>query len=211
VANGLFITAAVLAWPNAAVGFESARLQHTFHTLVERDVLIGVPASGLASHHGWFLMDADPSLIAPRLDDLRAAGGSPFNRIAPEPARLTDLTSTWRVESASPAPDAGAWVRTGEPAQARFEVVVDAPRPFVAVRVRYSFDGDPMTTDGDVYWDATGPDGRPLPRRVPRPFHTPGAGREKVLWLGGGVNRVTFVVRGRLAVRIENVTAIAAE
>lgn len=211
ILNALFLAAAVFAWPNAAVGFERARMHHTFHTLVERDILVAVPASGLAAHHGWLLMEPEPYLIPPAFEKLRSAGVSPFNRIAPEPSRLTDLPTTWRYESASPAPDADGWVRTGETVEARFALAIDAARPFVAVRIRYSFDGEKTKTDGDAFWDATGPDGQSLPRRVARPFHAPGPGQEKTLWLGGGVTRVTFVVRGRLAVRIETVTAVAAD
>jgi hypothetical protein len=207
--GGLFLAAAVFAWPNAAAGLVAARAQHTVHKHIERDVKLGVPRSFLAEQYAWFLACPSPDWYEPILEELRQRGVAPLHLMAGEP-RVRDVPTTWRVES-FPAADPDGWARADELQHVFLAFTVSAPEPVTGVRIRYSVAGEPGQGSSEIYWRRPWTGGSEVPVTVINVFPI-GQGRERRVWLGAGVSRFTGFVRGpHSAVRIEQVTAFVAE
>ncbi|HET6573755.1 MAG TPA: hypothetical protein VFG68_09155 [Fimbriiglobus sp.] len=209
VTGGLFLAAAVFAWPNAAAGLTAARAQHAVHKYIERDIYLGVPRSFLAERYSWFLACPSPVWYEPILEGMRQRGLAPLHRMAAEP-KLREVPATWRVE-AFPAAGPDGWCRADDLQHVLLTVTVSAPGPTTGVRVRYSVAGEPGRVSSEAYWRLPTADGSEQPITVLHALGT-GEGLERRLWLGFGVSRFHLVVRGPgAAVRIEGVTVFVAE
>jgi hypothetical protein len=148
-------------------------------------------------------------VLGPRLELLKSHGFAPFHRLAPEP-RVREVSAAWRVE-AFPTAGPDGWCRADELQHVFLAVTVSASEPATGVRVHYSVTGEPGRVSSEAYWCRPAANGSERPISVLNVL-TPGARQERRLWLGEGVSRFTLVVRGpRTAVRIEEVTAFAAE
>lgn len=208
--GGLFLVAAVFAWPNTAIGLAAARAQHTVHKHIERDVKLGMPRSFLAEQYSWFLACPSPDWYEPILESMRQRGVAPLHLMAAEPQRIREVQATWHVTS-FPVAGPDGLARADELQHVFLAFTVTTPEPITGVRVRYSVVGEPGQVSSEAYWRRPWTGGSEVPVTALNVFAI-GQGREQRIWLGAGVNRFTIYVRGPgTAVRVEQVTAFVAE
>jgi hypothetical protein len=209
VTSGLFLTACVVAWPNAEWGLDFARGWDAHQFRIDQDVKRGVPVSFLVEHHGSYLFPPEPAYSGPLFEALRVKQIPPFHLIPEEP-RLKEVPVKWRLVAA-PSPGRDGWYDLPALDHFRAEILlIELPPTARGVVLRTSVRGTPRQTRSDLWWDEPA-DGRdPIRRAVWNPLDV-GEGRTRRVWLGRPISQLHLSLDGPTAVRIDGVAALIEE
>jgi hypothetical protein len=210
--GGLFLVAVAVTGPNAAWGVAHVREREDRQTLILADAYRGVPASFLTEHHGAFLYPPDPAQAGPVFERLRDRRVTPFGSVPPEP-RLRREPARWSAD-ATPAAGPDGWYEVAAGEQVRIVFVLDLPPAARGLVLRTSAHrpghppGAPLRSV--LGWEDA--PGRPDPQaRLVADPAAAGDGRERRVWLGRPVGRVTLTVPGPVRLRVDAVDCLAAE
>ena len=208
IASGLFLTACVVAWPNAAWGLDYARDWDAHQFRIDQDVKRGVPVSFLVEHHGAYLFPPESSYCGPVFEALRMKQVPPYYLIAAE-SKLKEVPVKWSL-AAAPSPDRDGWYDLPARDHLRAEFTLDLPPTARGVVLRTSLRGTPRVTRSDLWWEEPADGREPIRRAVWNPLDV-GEGRVKRIWLGRPVGRLHLTLDGPAAVRIDGVAALVEE
>jgi hypothetical protein len=209
VCPGMFLVAAVAAWPNADWGVGMAREWARRQFLIEQDVKRGVPVPFLVEHHGGYLYPPAPEVSGPVFETLRLKKIPPFQNIPSEP-KLREVPTAWRVNAAVPGADPDGWRRVGLRDQVRMIVECDLPPAARGLVIRSSLTGTPNLSRSKIGWREDDGGTEPVLRVVPDAIEI-GDGKTKRIWLGRPVHRIEVAVDGPADVRVDAVTALVDE